>query len=414
MENTEYKLFSNVLHIEDPFVISNIVVNDGKKQVDIYVGFVENPEFTCPDCGSKTTQVHDVREKVWRHLNLFEYRCYVHCRTPRIFCPKCKKTQDIKIPWVRKGSGFSLLMESVLICLSKMLPVSSIGYFLGETDNRVFRVISHYVSIACKKKDLSHVRNIGIDETSVAKGHKYITTVSDLDSGEIIFVTPGKEADTLSAFQEYLVHHHGKDENIENICCDMSKSFISGIAAVFPNATQTFDKFHVMMGVNKAVDIVRKAEAASLPTRTLIKTKYLFLKNPENLTKDQRTRLDDILLSHKYLKTVEAYNMKLNFKDFWKCESRFIGEGYLKDWCNWVSSSRLKPMKEFVETVRKHWNGILNYFSSRITNGKIEALNGQIQKLKREARGYRNIGNFRNAILLRYGNLEFDIPLLTL
>lgn len=71
-------------------------------------------------------------------------------------------------------------------------------------------------------------------------------------------------------------------------------------------------------------------------------------------------------------------------------------------------------MKEFVETVRKHWNGILNYFSSRITNGKIEALNGQIQKLKREARGYRNIGNFRNAILLRYGNLEFDIPLLTL
>lgn len=150
MENTEYKLFSNVLHIEDPFVISNIVVNDGKKQVDIYVGFVENPEFTCPDCGSKTTQVHDVREKVWRHLNLFEYRCYVHCRTPRIFCPKCKKTQDIKIPWVRKGSGFSLLMESVLICLSKMLPVSSIGYFLGETDNRVFRVISHYVSIACK------------------------------------------------------------------------------------------------------------------------------------------------------------------------------------------------------------------------------------------------------------------------
>ena len=261
---------------------------------------------------------------------------------------------------------------------------------------------------------MSHVRNIGIDETSVAKGHKYITTVSDLDSGEIIFVTPGKEADTLSAFQEYLVHHHGNDENIENICCDMSKSFISGIAAVFPNATQTFDKFHVMMGVNKAVDIVRKAEAGSLPTRTLIKTKYLFLKNPENLTKDQRTRLDDILLSHKYLKTVEAYNMKLNFKDFWKCESRFIGEGYLKDWCNWVSSSRLKPMKEFVETVRKHWNGILNYFSSRITNGKIEALNGQIQKLKREARGYRNIGNFRNAILLRYGNLEFDIPLLTL
>jgi len=413
MENAEYNLFSTVLHIESPFVISNIVIDTPNKQVDIYVGFIDNPTFICPECGEETCQIHDVREKVWRHLNLFEYRCYVHCSTPRIFCSKCKKVRDIKIPWVRKGSGFSLLMEGLILSLSKLMPVATIGYLLGETDNRLFRLITSYVSAACRKKDLSQVRNIGIDETSLAKGHKYITTITDLDKGEVIFVTPGKEADTLSSFKEYLQHHHGKSKNIQNICSDMSTAFTSGIAAVFPDSIQTFDKFHVMMAFNNAVNTVRKQEAAFLPTDTLTKTKYLFLKNPENLTEKQKERLDEITMNHKNLKTVQAYHMKLNFKEFWKCDTRIAGEHYLQTWCNWASSSRLTPMLELIKTIKKHWSGILNYFSSRITNGKIEAINGQIQKLKREARGYRNIGNFKNAILLRYGKLDLDIPLTT-
>jgi len=411
MENAEYTLFSTVLHIEDPFVITNIVVDTPNKQVDIYVDFIENPTFTCPECGTETNQIHDVREKVWRHLNLFEYQCFVHCRTPRIFCSKCKKTRDIKIPWVRKGSGFSLLMEGLILSLSKIMPVSTLGFLLGETDKRLFRVIEFYVSSACRKKDLSQVRNIGIDETSLSKGHKYITTVTDLDKGEVIFVTSGKEADTLKSFQDYLHHHHGLTQNIANICSDMSRAFISGIEAVFPNSTHTFDKFHVMMAVNSAVDKVRKHEAPSLFTNVLLKTKYLFLKNPCNLTKAQKDRLDELTISHKNLQTVHAYHMKLNFMDFWKCNTRVEGERYLTSWYNWISSSRLKPILELAETIKNHWKGILNYFDSKVTNGKIEALNGQIQKLKREARGYRNIGNFRNAILLRYGNLEFDIPL---
>ena len=414
MNTIEYKLFSEVLHLENPFVILNITIDSQNKQVDIYIGFTENPTFTCPECGEETCRIHDFREKMWRHMNLFEYRCYVHCLTPRIFCSKCKQTHDIKIPWVRKGSGFSLLMEGLILSLSKLMPISTVGYLLGETDNRLSRVSNFYVSAACKKKDLSHVHTIGVDETSLAKGHKYITTVTDLDNNEVIFVTSGKEADTLSSFKEYLQHHHGKSENIQNICSDMSSAFISGISSEFPRSTQTFDKFHVMMAVNKAVNTVRKQEAASLSTDTLKKTKYLFLKNPESLTEKQKERLDEITMSHKNLKTVQAYHMKLNFKDFWKCSTRIEGEKYLKTWCKWVSSSKLKPMLELIETIKKHWNGILNYFTSRITNGKIEAINGQIQKLKREARGYRNVGNFINAILLRHGKLDLDIPLITL
>jgi len=412
MENIEYKIFSDVLHIEDPFVISNIVIDTPGRRVDIFVDFVEQPKFVCSECGTESTQIHDVREKVWRHLNLFEYHCYVHCRTPRIFCSKCKKASDIKIPWARKGSGFSLVMEGLILSLSKIMPVATIGYLLGETDNKLSRVIKFYVESACRKKNLSHVQNLGVDETSVAKGHKYITTVTDLDKGEVIYVTAGREADSLTSFQKYFHHHHGKSKNIKNICSDMSRAFISGIETVFPHATHTFDKFHVMMAVNNAVDKVRREESKSYVLKDVLKkTKYLFLKNPVNLSIDQKERLDELTISHKNIKTVHAYHMKLNFMEFWKCNSRKEGKKYLKKWLNWVSSSRLKPMLELVETIKNHKNGILNYFKSRVTNGKIEAINGQIQKLKREARGYRNIGNFRNAILLRYGNLDFDIPL---
>ena len=410
MKDSEFKLFSAVLHIKDPFIITNIVIDEPQKRVNVYVGFVEDPIYTCPECGKETSRVHAVREKVWRHLNLFEYQCFVHCQTPRIFCEHCKKTLDIKLPWVNKHSGFSLMMEGLILNLSKVLPFSTVGRLLEETDKRIARTVDSYVNRAIKKKDLSDVKTIGIDETSVAKGHKYITTVSDLDKGEVIFVTSGKDADTLKAFEEYFVRHNGKITNITNVCSDMSKAFISGIKEVFSNAIHTIDKFHVMMAINDFVNNVRKNEQTT--NDVLKKTKFVFLKNPQNLTKTQRARLTS--LTKLNLKTVRAYQIRLNFQEFWKCNSREEGEIFLKKWYYWLTHSRLYQKKELATTIKNHWDGILNYFSSKITNGRVEGINGEIQKVKREARGYKNINNFKNAILLRFGNLDFDIPLIHL
>ena len=110
------------------------------------------------------------------------------------------------------------------------------------------------------------------------------------------------------------------------------------------------------------------------------------------------------------LKTVRAYNLKISFQVFWSIEDRLLAEDYLKKWYFWATHSRIKPMIEVAKTIKAHWNGILNYFDSRITNGILEGTNSVIQLLKRSARGYRNVQNFITMIYLRLGQLNFQLP----
>jgi transposase len=110
------------------------------------------------------------------------------------------------------------------------------------------------------------------------------------------------------------------------------------------------------------------------------------------------------------LRTGRAYNLKLSLQEFWSIEDRLLAEDYLKKWYFWATYSRIKPMIEVAKTIKAHWNGILNYFDSRITNGILEGINSVIQLLRRSARGYRNVQNFITKIYLRLGQLNFQLP----
>ena len=110
------------------------------------------------------------------------------------------------------------------------------------------------------------------------------------------------------------------------------------------------------------------------------------------------------------LRTGRAYNLKLSLQEFWSIEDRLLAEDYLKKGYFWTTHSRIKPMIEVAKTIKAHWNGILNYFDSRINNGILEGTNSVIQLLKRSARGYRNVQNFITMIYLRLGQLNFQLP----
>ena len=114
--------------------------------------------------------------------------------------------------------------------------------------------MDHYVKEARSQEDFSDVTVIGIDETSCAKGHKYVTLEVDFDTSKVIHVCEGKDSNTVSIFKKDYKTHSGNPENIHSVCCDMSPAFISGIHAEFPNAAITFDKFHVMKMVNEEED----------------------------------------------------------------------------------------------------------------------------------------------------------------
>ncbi len=394
------------LGITDPWVIEGVDFNAEKKRFDIYLNFPKGTKFSCPSCGTHHCNIHDTRDKEWRHLDIFQYPTYLHVRVPRIECGQCKGIIQVNVPWAREYSSFTLLFEGMVVLMAQDMQVSHVAKRVNENDTRIWRIIKHYIKKALQKLDFSNITTFCVDETSERKGHKYITIFANKVTGYVLYVCKGKDASTVGNFFTELLSHHGNPSKITQACCDMSPAFISGITEYFVNAHIIFDKFHVMQLVNKAVDEVRRID--QVKNVLLKKTRYIWLKNPENLTEKQTELLASLRTME--LKTARAYQMKLNLQHFWSIPDRETAEVYLKKWYFWLTHSKLEPMINVAKTIKKHWDGIMNYIDFKITNGLMEGLNSIVQTLKRSARGYRNTDNFILMIYLRCSHLKFDLP----
>ena len=187
----------------------------------------------------------------------------------------------------------------------------------------------------------------------------------------------------------------------------MSPAFISGTEKHFPDAKITFDKFHVVKILNNAVDEVRRQELKYRPE--LKKSRYIWLKNPQNLTAEQAVKAKELQVNKLNLKTARAYQIRLNFQELWK-QPPENAELFLKKWYFWATHSRLEPIKKAAYTIRRHWDGILRWFKSNINNGILEGINSLIQAAKARARGYRTTRNLITMIYLIAGKLDFKLP----
>ena len=156
--------------------------------------------------------------------------------------------------------------------------------------------------------------------------------------------------------------------------------------------------------MNEALDAVRREESPSTPG--LKKTRYHWLKNPGDLTQSQKKRLLELKAMN--LQTVEAYQMKLLFQDFFEQANPRAAKLFLADWCTLAYASELKPLMKLADTLQSHSKGILNWFQSKITNGLIEGMNSLIQAAIAKARGYRNPKNLITIAYLIAGKLEFN------
>lgn len=398
-------LFQMALGLTRPWVVNRCEFDPKKKRLDIHVTFERGGEFPCPECAGSGCKAHDTVDKRWRHLNFFEHVTYLHVRTPRVRCPTCGVRQ-VPVPWAREGSGFTLLFEAFLLVLAKEMPVNAVARIVGEHDTRIWRILHYYVEQARSSRDDSDVTNVGLDETSTKRGHNYISVFVDMDKSRVLYATPGKDAQTVDAFREDLEAHGGQAEQIRHMCCDMSPAYIRGVEDTFPKAAITFDKFHVMKVINEGVDEVRRMEQKTRPE--LHKSRYVWLKNPENLKQSQKDTLERLDVKKLNLKTARAYHIKLTFQDLYD-QSRRSAEAFLKRWYFWATHSRLQPIIDAARTIKRHWDGILQWFDSQISNGILEGLNSLIQAAKAKARGYRSTRNLVTIIYLIAGKLDVTV-----
>jgi transposase len=196
---------------------------------------------------------------------------------------------------------------------------------------------------------------------------------------------------------------------VQYVCSDMWKPYLNVIAERLGKVVHVLDRFHVMQQFGKALDEIRAEEAKRLVhdgyEPVLKKSRWCFLKRPENLTDKQTVKLSEIL---KYnLRTVRAYLLREEFQRLWEYRSAWSAGKFLDEWTGRVMRSRLEPMKKIARSIRNHRPLILNWFRARgqVSAGAVEGLNNKVKLVTRKSYGFRTAKVAKLALLHNLGHL---------
>jgi transposase len=410
-------LFTSALGLQAPWVVRDVRLDTVKHRIDFDVHCMQ-ALLTCPACGAASQKVHDRLPRSWRHLDFFQYEAWLHAEVPRVGCAACGKTTQVSVPWAREGSGFTLLFEALALTMCQDLPVRQAARDLRVRDKQLWRRIEHYVTEARKKQDMSKVHIVGIDETSLRRGHDYVTVVHDLDAKRLLFCTPGRDHQTIQAFAQDLQAHGGEPTVIAHACMDMSAAYLKGATAYLPNALVSYDRFHVVKLAGEAMDDVRTEEWKTEQARVEEALGHLTPKqrrsilwgmrrNPSGWSNTQTQAMH--WLQRANLKTARAWRLKMALREvFANARSHNQAElagAELKAWLSWARRSRLEPFKRLAATLKAHFDSVVRGMLDHRSNAFVEAMNGLMQQAKRAARGFRTAANFIAIAYLRLGKL---------
>lgn len=397
-------LFTAALQLTPEWKVTACELDQQARRLTLKLDFQAGSKFPAPGASHQLLcPVHDTVEKTWRHLDFFQYQTELVARVPRVQTPEGQVVQ-VEVPWARPGSGFTLLFEAWALLLCGQMPVQEASRLLGETDTRLWRVVAHYVEEAQRRRDWSQVRRLLIDETSARRGHRYVTTVVDADTRELLFMTEGRESAAVAAFVAELRAHGGLPEQIELVAMDMSPAYRKGVREQLPQARIVFDRFHLMQMAGQALDKVRKAlqrDGAELAGSLWALRGNVWTRSPEQLALRQQ-------LCRQYPKLGRALMLRELLQDILADEDPTA----LRWWVTRARRSRLAPFRQLADSIMEHWDGIVAFLETRVTNGVIEAINGLLQLAKRMARGFRSFRNFHLMALLKAGRLQLQLPAL--
>ena len=398
------KLFEAALGITSPWYINGVDFDAEKKTLSIGVDFVAGSRFSVQGVEG-SHPAHDTVTKRYRHLNFFQHECYLEVRVPRIRLPD-GGIRQVEPDWAGRLAGFTLLFEALIMMLCREMTFAAVSRLVGLSWHQVVAICKRYVDLGLAQADFSEVRRLAADETSKARGHDYITLVADADERRVLFVTEGREAETIREFAADFTAHGGDPKAIESISIDMSPAFIKGVTKYLPNARITFDKFHVIAHASTAVDKTRRIEQKIDPS--LKGLRWKLLRDRASLKPDARADLDALVAQVTTKRTARAWLYKEQLREILERKQINVVRGMLTQWATNVMRSKVEPMKEVARLVRSHLDGIVSWTQTRQTNGFLEAINGLFQAAKRKARGYGSFSTIRTVVFLLAGKLDFS------
>ena len=279
------------------------------------------------------------------------------------------------------------------------MTILDVARHLGVSWDVVKDIQKRDLSRRYAKPKLKGLRQIAIDEIAVAKGHRYLTVVLDLESGAVVFVGEGKGGDALKPFWRRLRRCRAK---IEAVAMDMSPAYHDAVSTHLSEATIVYDHFHVIKLFNDKLSDLRRSlyhKAQDEQKKVLKGSRWLLLKAAENLDpqRNEEARLEEALKLNKPL--AMAYYLKEDLRQFWDQSGKRFAGAFLNDWIRRAEASGVKMLQQMAKTLESRRSGLLAYYDYPISTGPLEGTNNKIKTMKRQAYGFRDQEFFKLKIL---------------
>lgn len=232
-----------------------------------------------------------------------------------------------------------------------------------------------------------------MDEISVRKRHHYLTVIVDWETGRVLWVGEGRRYETVKGFFDSLSKE--QRDSIEAIAMDMWDPYIKAVKECCPKAAIVFDQFHVVKAFGNVINKVRNAEyrKADKTKKEIIKgSKYLLLKNKDNLLEEEKPRLKAILKLNEAITTV--YILKDYLKKLWHYKYPKSAKKAIDNWCSLAYESGIRAVKAFAKPLKRYAYGIINHCKFPIHTSRLEGINNKIKVIKSKAYGFHDIEYF--------------------
>ena len=356
--------------------------------------------FRCSQCGSSNLIRRGKVNRRFRSLPIGKKPVWISLPIQRVFCLVCRLIRQVTVSFADTRRSYTNTFERYVLDLSRHMTIKDVARHLNVSWDVVKDIQKRHLTRRYSRPKLKQLRQIAIDEITIGKRHQYLTVVLDLKSGAVVFVGDGKGSEALEPFWIKIKRSRA---NIVAVAMDMSPAYISAVTDHLKTAAIVFDHFHVIKLFNDKLDEFRRklySEATTaLEKRVLKGTRWLLLKNPENLdeNRNEHQRLQDAIQLNQPLAV--AYYMKEDLRQLWVQKDKESAENFLNDWILRAQASDISMLMKFANTLYTHRKGILSYYDFPISNAPLEGTNNKIKTLKRQAYGFRDMEFFKLKIM---------------
>ena len=388
MSKIELKAFFEFCRVR----IVKQAVNIRSKLVFLKAKPDERYKPVCHNCKGHSDSIHSYHERTVRDMSIFESKTLIQYSYRKIRCLCCGiVVEDLALvdPTVRVTKR----LASYILDLCRFMTIKEVAKHLSLDWKTVKDIHKRYLQGSFSHEDVGYPRLLAIDEISLKKRHHYLTVIINWETGRVLWVGEGRKYETLKGFFDSLTEE--QRNAIQAIAIDMWDPYIKAVKESCPEAAIVFDQFHVVKAFSKVIDKVRNSEyrKADKEGKEVIKgSKYLLLKNKDNLLEEEKPKLKALLKLNEALTTV--YILKDYLKKLWQYKYANCAKRFLNHWCCLAEESKIRPVMAFAKTLKRYAYGIINHCKFPIHTSRMEGINNKIKVIKRKAYGFHDVEYF--------------------